>query len=102
MASIVEDMLIEERARNLEMQRAFQEEITQLPRGSLVVQGIRGNNYCYLKYRENGKVVSKYIGRAEDCQAELEQKIVRRRSLEESLRRIKRELNMIRRAVGGA
>jgi hypothetical protein len=102
MASIIEDMLREERERNLEMQRAFQDEIAQLPRGSLVVQNIRGNDYCYLKYREHDKVVSRYAGKAEDCKEDLEQKIARRRRLEESLRRISAELKMIRKAIGAA
>ena len=98
--SIIKDMLREEQERNLEMQAAFQEEIAQLPRGSLVVQNISGNDYCYLKHREGGRIVSQYMGRAEKCRERLESELAQRRRLEDALRRIKAELKIIRKTLG--
>ena len=100
MESIIKDMLEEERNRNLEMLRIFQAEIAELPRGSLVVQSINGHDYCYLKYREGDRIVSKYAGKATDCREKLEKAIARRRQLEQSLRRINYELKLIQKAVG--
>jgi hypothetical protein len=99
MVSVVEGVLREERDRNLEMQRVFQRELAGLPRGSLVIQKIGNNDYCYLKYRENGKLVSRYVGRADQHQAALEAQIVQRKKLEAALRRIKYDLKVISRAV---
>jgi len=96
----LKDTLAEERERKHEMRQMYLDEISELPKGSLVVQTIGGNDYCYLKYRLGDKVISSYIGKACDHQMELEKKIARRRRLEQALRRIKEDLRIIDRAIG--
>lgn len=45
------------------MLKRYEEELCLLPKGSLSKRKIKGNEYYYLVYRENGKFKSKYKGK---------------------------------------
>ena len=99
MKSALVGVLQEERARNAEMKKILEDELKDLPKGSLVIQSKGGHKYCYLKYREGERIISKYIGKAEVCQKGLEMQVARRRRIEQALRRIREEEKMIMRAL---
>jgi hypothetical protein len=67
--------------------------LTGLPRGSIKTKRSEGRTYYYLQYREGGKVVQRYLGRAypEDLAALVE----RRRKLKSRLVEIRRALKIL-------
>jgi hypothetical protein len=99
MESYLVGTLQEERDRTLEMVRAYRDEIETLPKGSLVVQRIGRNEYCYLKHREGDKIASKYMGKADIHKRDLESQISRRKTLEQAIRQAEMDLKTIKRVV---
>ena len=61
MASVLEEILIEEYDRSARMVRALDAELASLPRGSIREKLIKGHVYFYLQYREGNHVRSVYI-----------------------------------------
>lgn len=59
----IKGVLREELDNSLRMQERYEQELAKLPRGSLVKRRIRGHEYYYLVYREDGKVRSVYRGK---------------------------------------
>lgn len=100
--SIIRETLEEELARNERSQHVYEREIARLPRGSVTVRTRRGRQYCYLKYRDGAKVVTDYVGLECSVGDDLRRQIAKRQSLQESLRRLKREHAFIVRALGRA
>lgn len=98
--NIIRDTLIEELERNERSQRVYAHEIELLPKGSLTVRMRRGLPYCYLKYREGKKVVTKYVGPERRIGEDLRLQIEKRQSLQATLQRLKREHAFIVRALG--
>ena len=62
-AMSIKSVLREELDNSLRMQERYEQELAKLPRGSLVKRRIRGHEYHYLVYREDGKVRSVYRGK---------------------------------------
>jgi len=56
------DLLVEESRKNLLLQRELKNKIDMLPKGTVKKRNVKDKTYYYLAYRENGKVVNKYIG----------------------------------------
>ena len=61
----IKGVLREELANSLRMQERYEQELSKLPRGSLVKRQIKGHDYYYLVYREDGKVRSVYQGKSD-------------------------------------
>ena len=59
----IKSVLREELGNSLRMQQRYEQELVKLPKGSLVKRCIRGHDYYYLVYREDGKVRSVYQGK---------------------------------------
>lgn len=97
--NIIKETLAEELERNERSRRVYRREIDLLPRGSVCVRSRGGRQYCYLKYREGDKTVTKYVGAAPLFERELREKVARRKTLEESLRRLRREQAFIEKAL---
>lgn len=53
-------------ASNLENQQKLSEQLGKLPKGFVFVRKIGKQKYVYRKYKENGKVISVYIGNYDD------------------------------------
>lgn len=49
---------------------SYEKLLSKCQKGTVVVQTISGGEYAYLKYRENGKVVSKYLGKPDSKKAQ--------------------------------
>jgi hypothetical protein len=56
------DLLVAESQKNLQLQRELNNKISRLPRGSIKEKKVKDKTYYYLAYRENRKVINKYIG----------------------------------------
>lgn len=61
---IIKSVLREELQNSLRMKKQYERELAKLPKGSLVKRIIKGHEYYYLVYRENGKFRSIYKGKS--------------------------------------
>ena len=59
----IKSVLREEMDNSLRMQERYEQELSKLPKGSLVKRRIKGHDYYYLVFREDGKVRSVYQGK---------------------------------------
>ncbi len=97
--NIIVGTLIEEKKRNREMQESYITEISKLPRGSISVKKIGKKNYCYLKYRNGDKFISKYVGNCEQKLDDLKRQVEKRKYFEKSLKELKAEYKIISKIV---
>ena len=61
---VIKSVLREELQNSLRMKKQYERELAKLPKGSLVKRIIKGHEYYYLVYRENGKFRSIYKGKS--------------------------------------
>lgn len=61
---VIKSVLREELQNSLRMKKRYERELAKLPKGSLVKRTIKGHEYYYLIYRENGKFKSIYKGKS--------------------------------------
>ncbi len=88
---LIDRIICQEKSRNLHMQKAYEEKIKQFPRGQLYVRTLnKGKKYCYLKYKENGKTITKYAGTF-DLEQKLKSEIMLRKHFESLLYTLKKE-----------
>lgn len=97
--NIIKDTLAEELDRSIRSRRAYELECEKLPRGSVTVRKRGNKTYCYLKYRNGSRTVTKYVGAAEIVEDDLRKKVARRKDLEGVIKRLKREESFIRKAL---
>ena len=99
---VIKSVILDEYDRNKRMQQAYEQEIAKLPRGSITQKKINGRDYYYWMYRENGKVVNKYISKKRNNINDLLKQVQRRRELEKLVRSLKREQSEMERYLRGA
>lgn len=98
--TVIRSVLEEELERNDRMQNRYLQEIEILLKGSIVKRKIGNHLYCYLTYRENQKVIAKYIGKPEEKEiAKIDEEIKKRNHLKEILKTLKQEEKEIKRAL---
>lgn len=89
----IKEVLREELANSLRMQERYEQELSKLPKGSLVRRRIKGHDYYYLVYRENGKIRSIYQSRPDP------KKIARYRAARDQRAKYRKSLSKVRRQV---
>ncbi len=88
---LIDKMIEKEKERNIKMQEVYLEKINELPKGQLSIRVLNKNRkYCYLKYKENGKTITKYAGTIE-IEEELKSKLLKRKHFEKVLALLKKE-----------
>lgn len=87
-----------EAVRNEQMISEYEKLISALPKGSLIC---RKNEYYYLKYRENGKVCDKYIGKNMQLVEDIKEKIKLRKHYLDMLELLKEEQKTIHKVLEG-
>lgn len=86
MSNAIDTLLTAEYGKLQRMMVRLGEECKQRPRGSLAIKQRGRNNYVYLVKREDGKVVTTYIGKEGSWQVKgIEAKIIERRRYEHEL-----------------
>lgn len=85
-----------EAIRNQQMISEYKKLISDLPKGSLIC---RKNEYYYLKYRENGKMYDKYIGKDMKLIEDIKEKINLRKHYSEMLERLNEEQKIIQKVL---
>jgi hypothetical protein len=80
----------------------YEKQLDALPKGSLRVKERNGKSYFYLSYRKYGKVVTDYIGNNESTLSSLKGQLERRKDIERLIKAIKRELQLMNKAMEAA
>ena len=100
--SSIKTIIQEEFERLVKLQKRYEEEISQLPVGSLSIKKRSGKEYAYIAYREKEKVKTDYIGTADSSEVEkLRGLILKRKELEELLRATKKRLKEVEKVLDG-
>lgn len=95
--SILMGVFEEELDRLNRQEVIYARDLQELPKGYLSKKMISGKEYCYLQYRNGGKVISKYIS-AENL-PKVEAQVKRRQQLEASLRRVREDQKKLRKVL---
>ncbi|MCQ2793966.1 MAG: hypothetical protein MJ207_01125 [Bacilli bacterium] len=61
--SVISNVLKEEVARLKENVSIYERSLRSLPRGSIYIAKINNSSFVYRKFKENGRVISVYIGK---------------------------------------
>ena len=88
---VIKSVILDEYDRNKRMQQAYEHELEALPRASITQKKINGHVYYYWMYRENGKVVNKYISAKNNRINDLLEQVQRRRELKRLIRNLRQE-----------
>ena len=85
-------MLKDEYDRTLRMIEIYRDELQKYPIGSPVIRKHSNNSYMYLAYRDNGKVINKYIGNINSEKVKkLEKDLMKRKYLSDVLSKMEFE-----------
>jgi hypothetical protein len=95
MSSVIYSVLREEKERNLELQALYSDEIESLPKGSIIVKNISGNDYYYLKYWADNKANMDYLGKDMEKIERIRFETQRRKHLQGVVKRLKKEYKEI-------
>ena len=100
---IIKGVLREELENSLRMKKRYEQELAKLPKGSLVKRLIKGNEYYYLVYREDGEVKSIYKGKSVPRKELLkyQQAKERRAKYRSALSQLKKQIRYLRGALRG-
>lgn len=91
---VIDNIIEKEKVRNREMRAAYEKCLLKFPRGSLTVRESNGKKYCYFKYRDGKKIVTKYAG-TEKMIPELQNQIEERDHFVEMIRMLDAEYEKI-------
>ena len=80
------------------MIKKYSEELKTLPKGTIAEKKSGNKVYCYLKYRDGKKVVSKYIPQGD--LEEYKEHLQRRKHIEIMLKSLKKELKIANKMLG--
>ena len=94
--------VLREAKRMTVLRDSYEQQLMTLPKGSVRVKERNGKRYFYLAYRSNGKVISEYIGNDESDLAGLLEQLERRKSVENLLKAIKKELILMNKVLEAA
>lgn len=99
---VIKGVLKEELRNSLQMQKSYERELNKLPKGSLVKKRIKGREYYYLVFRDNGKVRFVYKGKVPDGEVKKyqEAKALRAR-YRHLLSRVKKQVRFLRSSLRG-
>lgn len=89
--SLLTEAVTQEQQRIERMIQKYESELYRLPKGTLITKSIKGNQYCYLQYRNGQKTVSEYIGRDREKIEEIKGQIERRRHIQAMLKVLNEE-----------
>lgn len=93
--SVLVALISKERNRNNRMIIEYNNELNNLPKGSIKSKKINDKVYYYLSFRNGDKVISKYVGKNEDELSTLQEQLQRRKQIEEILKKLKEEQKQI-------
>lgn len=92
---VIKDMLKEELIRLDRMEKAYQQKISQLPKGTIIMKKIAGKVYPYRAYRIGVQVKSEYLKVSRKELEDLKIQIDQRKKYEVAVKSIKEDKNFI-------
>ena len=92
----LDDVIRNEKARFIERKNRCEEKLLAYPKGALVVRESGGRRYCYFKYRDGKKVITKYAGTFDKYGA-LNATVAEREKLTEEIRQLTSDIDRIER-----
>jgi len=100
--SVIQHVLKEELERLEELAHKYEDKVNSLPKGSLSRKLRNGKAYLYFAYRDKRKVIFKYIGK-ESSESSIKAKAQRdeRQKYINSLRKVQKDMDEIRRVING-
>ncbi len=98
---LIKSVVVEEQKRNAEMISAYEKELENLPKGNLSIKKVGNNKYYYLKYRNDKKIVTDYIGKDNEKIAQIEEQIKKRKHYENMLSALIKEQKIISKILEG-
>jgi len=100
--NILISTLKEELATAKRLEKKYMKRIGELPRGSFISRDIRGKQYGYLTFRENGKVKQEYLGCLnEDRISFYRNAMSQRAEYKRKLKSVREQMKIINRALRG-
>ena len=93
---LIDSVVQREAVRNEQMILQYESLIGELPKGSITC---RKNGYYYLRYREDGKLYDRYIGKDAEKVDAIREKLALREHYVEMLSALKREQEAIHRLL---
>lgn len=100
-SSVLRAVLEEELDRNVRMLLRYKEELEKLPKGTIVKRVINEQQYYYLSYRRDKKVVTKYLGNVADTDiTDLQKQLDERKHIKNIIKKLNQEKKEIESAIG--
>ncbi|MCK4513838.1 MAG: hypothetical protein KAU31_01205 [Spirochaetaceae bacterium] len=100
--AIIHDILEDERKRLLELKKRYEDQLADLPKGTISIKERRGRDYCYLAFRDGDKVRFKYLGLPESqAVAEAKSALSQRKDIEANLKQVRQSLQEVERSLRG-
>lgn len=97
---MVKSMLREELEHSLEMREHYRRELSLLPAGALVKKRINNKEYWYIVRREEGKIKTHYVGKANGEEASSVRKdIEKRHHFEAMVREAERKIRYLKKVI---
>ncbi len=95
-------ILEEEKRRLLSLKALYEQQLSELPKGSLSRKKRWNREYIYLAYRKSDKVKFEYVGPVDsEAARKTEAKVRRRKELEEKLSQVEENLADVERGLRG-
>jgi len=102
MSVLISGWLADECDRLKRIVPEYEEQIRNLPKGSISIRKIGSEEYVYLKRRENGKIKSEYIGSVySESYFDIRSKIVKRNFLIKEIKEIKNQIDDLNYVIEG-
>ena len=100
---VIKGVLKEELENSLRMKKRFEQELAKLPKGSLVKRRIKGHEYYYLVYREDGAFKADYRGKIVSSKELRKYEVAKQRRAEyrRSLSQLKKQIRFLRGVLRG-
>jgi hypothetical protein len=98
---LIKSVVYEEQKRNTEMIETYRSELKNLTKGNLSIKKIGNNEYYYLKYRNDKKIITDYIGKDKEKIEQIEEQIKRRKHYKDMLSALMKEQKIISKILEG-
>ena len=99
-SDVVKAVFQDELERNGRLISRYNTELETLPKGSIFKRKIGSQEYLYLNYREGKKVISKFLGKAEEFNTdELQSQLNRQKEYKQLLKKLLQEQKELLKAL---
>jgi hypothetical protein len=100
---VIKGVLKEELDNSIRMKKKYEQELAKLPVGSLIKKKIKGHEYYYIVFRENGDVKFIYKGKkvSEDLIKEYARAKELRKKYRNSISQLKKQIKFLKGALRG-